>query len=178
MTTTSTVSLGTVSLDPFGNNNCYQSFRFFFKNEGGTFQHNISNAPLSPDSLGPDNATGVQSASATLANTPSGDDATTGFTSGVKISSATANRFIFDTADLDGATADVQVTLTDTSIGKDLHVRPSFISLNVNGTTRKRLMLDLFDESRTAVDINTTNFPAGKVFEVTAIGWMPSNAAP
>lgn len=173
MTTTATVSL-----DPFANNNCYQSFRFFFRNDSGTFKHNISNAPLSPDALGPDAATAIQNASATLANTPSGDDATTGFTNGVKISSAIANRFIFDTADLDGAKADAQVTLTDASIGKNLFVRPSFISQNVNGTTRKRLVLDLDDENQVAVDINSTNFTVGNVFEVTVIGWMPTNAAP
>lgn len=181
MTTTATVSsppLGTVSLDPFGNNNCYQSFRFWFKNDSGTFIHNISNAPLSPDVLGPDTATAIRNASATLTSTPSGDDATTGFTNGVKISSAVANRFIFDTADLDGAKADAQVTLTEATIGKNLIVRPSFISQNINGITRRRLVLDLDDENQSVVDINSTNFPAGKVFEVTVIGWMPTNAAP
>lgn len=73
-----------------------QCWQFRMRNNSGTLQHQIGRfgAPQSAGNL----IAKINGASTTYTNTPTGADASTAFAAGAKISSANANRIIFDTA--------------------------------------------------------------------------------
>jgi hypothetical protein len=122
-----------------------QMFALQIRNNGGTIEHRIvidnGNAVLPTANY----INKINGASATYATTPS-VAAGVGFTSGGGVLAASTNSFLFDTADQSQTVAfgmvqfDSYVTEADAlSVGLATH------SSNVNGTTRRRLIIGVRD---------------------------------
>lgn len=163
--------------DPIGgvlglNGGEWQAFMLRIQNTAGTLQHNFRN--LSKD-VSTSFVSGINGASSTLQNTPSGNDATTNFTAGVKISSASNQRLILESADLtSGASLNLLGTMRYQDIGTLVQMFVSTISLNVNGTTRNWLFIDTYNATTGAsFNLNTTNIPSGKQLQFQLMGFMP-----
>lgn len=148
-----------------------QSFVLRIINTAGTMQHRISDA--SESGAAGNFAACISGASPTLANTPTGSDASTAFVSGGKIGSATASIFWLNTASqkiADGLfMAQIVANTTDTA----LTVTPIVASIDINGVTRARLGLQLLDAATgVAVSISTANFDAGELVKILFYGYL------
>ena len=136
-----------------------QSFVVRLTNTAGTLQHQIL-SDVDSGALGSFSGK-ISGASATLANTPTGADASTAFVSGAKISSANTNALILNTnaqviADLI-ASAEIQAS----SAAADIVCYPRFFSRDVNGTTRIRLEILFFTMGGASFALTTANIAAG-----------------
>lgn len=132
-----------------------QSFRLTITNTGGTIQHAI-------DADGTGNASFFSSritgASTTLTNTPTGADAGTAFGTGGKISSASTNRFILNTAAQNSPRLQFSAVIVFNDTTTALNVEVITTSRNVNGATVVR------------PELVFTGDPAGAAFNLTTIG--------
>jgi hypothetical protein len=146
----------------------FQSFEFVLSNNGGTIQHLIR----SPAGGASNFAGKVTGASAANSNTPTGADASTAFVAGAKISSASTNRLILDTAAQTSADAMLfPPTISINSSGTVLTVKALFASVDVNGTTRNRLCLDFYNASSGA-GFNLTTLGLGLQLFIEFSGYL------
>lgn len=148
-----------------------QSFTLAIRNNGGTIEHKIiaDNSSLVA-SLFSDKVIG---ASATFATTPS-VAAGVDFTNGVGINGAATNQLVFNTAaQTDGQQSWGAGTVDGNNTGTSFPIVCwTAESLNVNGTTRRRLTLTVTDNSGTAVAFTTANIGSGKVVRFRFNGYL------
>lgn len=148
----------------------FQSFTLRLTNTAGTIQHRITDAN---GGVLPTYSNKVVNASVTLANSPTGTDATTAFASGGKISTTITNGFILDTASQSASDSLINSTIIFNSSGTALTCSVIFQNINVNGVTRTRPLFTFYNATTGAtVPINTTNLPAGKTIDVTFFGCL------
>jgi hypothetical protein len=89
---------------------------------------------------------GINGASSTLTNTPTGTDSSTAFDAGAKIGSGDTSAVWLDTADLTApadAMALVVISYNDSTV--DYVAMPYLASVNINGATRARLSIRLIN---------------------------------
>lgn len=87
----------------------------------------------------------ISGASSTPVTSPTGTDSSTAFASGGKISSVETARFILDTPALTAGQVTLEANIYFNNTGTNLTVYPSLNSNNVNGITRTRLCLELYN---------------------------------
>ena len=148
------------------------NFKLRITNTAGTLQHKIT-------SVGDNTAAGawvaaINGASATLANTPTGADASTAMASGGKISTGTPSAFILDTADHATATRMPGiVTISANTTGQPLMANLGIVSRDVNGVTRKRLELYTVDATTGAsFALSVANIAAGEIIDFIFDGYL------
>ena len=132
-------------------------------NTAGTLQHRIGSVG-DPTVAGPF-AASINGAVATLTNTPTGADGSTAFAAGGKVLSVATNVFALDT--LDHATQQnvpiLGCWVGRSTTGDSIQIYPRVISRDVNGVTRERLELALYDAATgNALAINTTTIGASE----------------
>ncbi len=164
--------------DLLGLGNCrWNAFLVTVTNTSGTLQHKIE----SPFGTSAFRAPAINGASATLANTPNGTDASTAFTSGAKVSSAGAHVLYFDTADITGslltgigAIASMNFDSGDATMTS---IRMFLTSININGSTRTRLNV-LHSRASDGVSLgwNTTDIASGASVKFYIAGFLPDYA--
>jgi hypothetical protein len=115
----------------------FTSFKLRIVNTAGTIQHRIGCA--SDSSVAGTLHETINSASATLGNTPTGADASTAMATGLKIGSASTHAIHFDTGvqvqtDFAGS---AEIVFNNT--GVDYTLIPQVASVNINGVTRVRM---------------------------------------
>lgn len=142
-----------------------QAFTLAITNSSGTLQHAIY-GQSGAIALG-NYSSRINNATASNTNTPTGTDSTTPFAGGGKISSVTANNFIFDTAAQTVGFTDAVATLEFNSTTNALAVRLQMLSQNVNGVTQYRPNLSFTNPTTgAAVNLTTANIPNGDTIEV------------
>lgn len=146
-----------------------QAFSLQILNDGGTIKHRIG--ALADASL-PGNFLGrVAGATGTPTPTPTGNDSSTAFAAGGKVSSTYPSMFVLDTVDQPTADQLVTAQVLVNQTGHPLTAWATILSLNVNGVTRSRLMVQVFDAaSGTPYDL--TSLPAGKVLVLGVTGYI------
>jgi hypothetical protein len=120
----------------------FTSFKIRIVNTAGTIQHRIGCA--SDSSVAGSLHGTINSASASLTNTPTGADGSTAMAAGLKIGSANTNVIYFDTAAQ--VQADFAVTCCEivaNNTGTALTLIPQVVNININGTTRIRMSFSL-----------------------------------
>lgn len=147
-----------------------QCFTLQITNTAGTLQHKIT-SDLQSAALGSFSGK-ISGASATLANTPTGADASTAFVSGGKISSANTNTFILNTNAQIVADQITLAVIGRNTTGTNLTVAPQFLSRDVNGTTRIRQELFFNAVSGAVFPLTTANITAGQLIEVRFFGML------
>jgi len=148
-----------------------QSFAINLTNTAGTLQH-YTNTAFENTALG-NFADKVSGASASAANTPTGADASTNFTSGWKISATDTERLVANTAAQTVADMIGSCVIEYNDTGTALVVYPVFASRNVNGTTQIRLEIGFRNASTGAkFPLTTANIAAGKVIAVKFVGYL------
>jgi hypothetical protein len=150
----------------------YQNFLIEITNTAGTIQHRIVSEY---GSLGASNfVSQVTGASITLANTPT-VDSTHDFASGLGIASTLAMFLVLNTAVLTLADFCLSAHMESfENVAKTICFRPVGFSSNVNGTTRLRPALRLWDATAAAdFSINTTNITSGSHLYIRVQGFLP-----
>ena len=142
-------------------------------NAAGTLKHSEFR-DASNTSLG-DYAGGLNNATSTITNTPTGSDGSTAMAAGMKISSASTNFMILDTdvpipADTFLIAAIIENTCSPSE--KSILCVPEIINRDVNGTTAKRFELIHKDTTGAAFALNTTNIASGKALKYQFIGML------
>ena len=151
-------------------NQLWQAFALQIYNDGGTIKHRIgsltdSAAPASFD-------TGINSASPVRTITPTGTDSFTAFVAGGKISSTYPSIFIFDTlAEQVIADQSIQCVVQHNGSGVVLTAWSFFLSQNVNGTTKTRLVVQFFGAAD-GTPYALTSLPVGKAITVGFSGFL------
>jgi hypothetical protein len=141
-----------------------QIFRFRLQNTSGTLQHQIGSLrDVTQNSTYANKITGSTSV---LNNTPTGNDATTAFVAGAKISSASSSIVIFNTASQTNSDnwSGFSQTALNTS-GTALNAYISTQTFNVNGVTRAYLIAE-FTDAATGADYDLTTLPSSKIIDV------------
>jgi hypothetical protein len=146
-----------------------QCFCLYIVNTSGKLQHSIYE-----DKGGGGNgyfSSRINAATSALTGTPTGSDDRTAFAAGGKVGSADACHFIFDTNAQVGANALMVAVLVNNSTGTAVNADVLFLSCNVNGIVRTRLVMQFRNAtSDAAFALNTTNIPAGKYLRVQFYG--------
>jgi hypothetical protein len=144
-----------------------QGFVLQLNNDAGTLKHAI----YSEDGGGAaaTYADKISGASTTPTATPTGDDASTNFAAGAKISSAATNALVLNTGGQTVATAILFASISLNDTGADLTVGARLVSRNINGTTAIRLEF-AFRNAGAAFALNTTNITNGQFIYVPFIG--------
>ncbi|GEM_PF-1178592 len=155
----------------------WNAFTFYIARIGATtdFRHYFRNTVTELGSL--PFAGAINGASTSVTTTPSGNDSTTAFAAGAKISSASTNRILLNTASMVeannasiAAIATMQTNTTDTDVRCVLARR----NVDVNGTTRYWLTLEFYDAAtHAAFNIDTTNFDTAEQVAVQVVGFLP-----
>jgi hypothetical protein len=148
------------------------SIRFNIQNSSGTLVHytyNVSNQAVNVGSY----TGGINGLSATITTTPTGADSSTAFATGVKIGSATTSYIWFDT----GAVSNTcyftgHIIENRASPSAPLNADISAQNLNINGTTRVRLVIGHKLDTGAVFAINTTNIASAKLISYNINGWM------
>ena len=142
-------------------------------NVGGTIKHRWLSPNLGVTELG---NWGEKFLNATTTNTttPSGTNSSTAFANGAKINSVNASQIIIDMAAQTTANALISsiIVFNNNTGTTGLLGAWSMENLNVNGTTRWRLQIYLYDEDQAAFNINTTNIASGKYIRILITGWF------
>ena len=142
-------------------------------NVGGTIKHRWLSPNLGVTELG---NWGEKFLNATTTNTttPSGTNSSTAFANGGKIDSGVAYSFIIDQAAQTSANALISsiIVFNNNTGTTGMLGGWSMENLNVNGTTRWRLQIYLYDEDLAAFNINTTNIASGKYIRILITGWF------
>ena len=146
-----------------------QAFTVQIVNDGGTIRHRMG--ALADASLACNFLTRVNGATGTLTATPTGADASTGFAAGGKISSTYPSMFVLDTASQPAADQLATAQLLYSQSGTALTAWATILSLNVNGVTRPRLMVQFFD-SASGTPYNLTALPSGKAIVLGVTGYI------
>lgn len=148
----------------------YQAFSIRLRNNSGTIEHRIGSLA---ESATPGNyASRIINATTNFTATPAGTDASTPFAAGAKISSAAANRLILDTNAQIGAGFTMKAGIQYNDAGTALTVWAYPISINVNGLTRARLILEFRDAATGAPFNLTTGLANGKILSLWVEGFM------
>lgn len=141
-----------------------QIFRFRLQNTSGTLQHQIGSLrDVTQNSTYANKITGSTSV---LNNTPTGNDATTAFVAGAKISSASPSIVIFNTASQtnpDNWSGFSQIALNTS--GTALNAYISTQTFNVNGVTRAYLIAE-FTNAATGADYDLTTLPSSEIIDI------------
>lgn len=145
-----------------------QGFILRITNNGGTIQHSIV-AENSTGAAG-NFSTKINGASATFQNTPTGADGSTAFTTGVKISSATAANLFFDTADQTVADALGVATIALNDTGTAINVIVGRVSIDINGVTRTRLRFRFTQDAAGGAGYGLTGMGVGTSIYVQFLG--------
>lgn len=152
-----------------------QSFILRIHNDAGTLKHAIYGEE-NGNSVG-SYSDAVISASATLTATPTGADATTAFATGVKIGSANTNSLILDTIEQAQPDNAGGAAISLNTSGTALTVQIYKISRDVNGVTRTRPELHLFNAATgAAFAITTANIADGKQIRIAFNGYLKAIA--
>lgn len=141
-------------------------------NDGGTLKHAMFGG-MATGGTGSflDRING--SPTATLTATPTGNDATTAFAAGGKISSADPFEFDFDTAAQSGSDGIGVVRISRNRTGTHLIPYSFMNGRNINGVTHPRLVLQFFDApSGGNFNLNTTNIASGEEFYVQIFAYL------
>ncbi len=147
-----------------------QCFALTLINSAGTLQHKITD----PGVNGATNfAAKVNGFSSTLANTPTGADASTAFVSGGKIGGTTTNLFWLDVPDQKAADGIMSAAIQFNSTATAVTVTAGFSSININGVTRTRLFFQFnADAGGSAFALTAANIAAGKAVQVLFNGYL------
>lgn len=148
-----------------------QRFQFQIRNNAGTLQHAIAASGLSDTAAYAGLVRKINAASGTWGNTPTGADASTAFATGGKISSATAFRFIFDTAAQTNNRMLAMPVVALETVGDAVKVFARTASIDVDGVTRNRLVFDFYNAGA-SWSLNTTNIAAGEAVYVQCEVWL------
>ncbi len=148
------------------------SVRFHIQNSSGTLVHytyNVSNQAVNVGSY----TGGINGLSATITTTPTGTDGSTDFATGVKVGSATTSYIWFDT----GAVANTcyftgHILENRASPSAPLNADFNAQNLNINGTTRVRLVISHKLDTGAVFAINTTNIASAKLIAYNINGFM------
>jgi hypothetical protein len=154
----------------------YTFFDLLFTNNAGTLQHKIT---LLDGSTASPFVAAINGASNVYTNTPTGPDSSTPFAAGLKIGSTFTNRIIFDTADVTGLESSCvfSAIVFFNETGTVQTASPSYASENVNGVTRKRIVISMGNAAvGGGPPIDTTTIPAGKNLFLQVVGFMPDYA--
>lgn len=150
----------------------FTSFKIRIVNTGGTIQHRIGCA--SDSSVAGSLHGTINSASASLTNTPTGADGSTAMAAGLKIGSANTNVIYFDTAAQ--VQADFAVTCCEivaNNTGTALTLIPQVVNININGTTRIRMAWSLQNATSAAnVAWATALNDAADLIDVVFAGYL------
>lgn len=147
------------------------NFSLLIANNSGTLQHKIT-APGQTGVAGTWTA-GINADSINYTNTPTGTDATTAFAAGAKVSSADPYLLVLDTAAQVAADVILDAKLTLNSTGTGYTVRPTTVSLNINGVTQNRLAFNLVNSTSGAnVNWATALGTSTWFLEVTFFGFI------
>jgi hypothetical protein len=149
-------------------------FIFQIANSGGTIKHQFRTTDLSAL---PEHVLGINGASSTLTNTPTGTDSSTAFDAGAKIGSGDTSAVWLDTADLTApadAMALVVISYNDSTV--DYVAMPYLASVNINGATRARLSIRLINPTTGAAVAWSTALGAAKTIRISAIAMLPDYA--
>lgn len=147
-----------------------QSFNLRIFNNGGTIQHRIG--ACGDSSVAGSFTAKVSGASTTLGNTPTGTDTSTAFATGGKIGNPSTSLFLLNTNAIVQADFDVDVKLVFNSSTTALTVWAYTVSSDVNGTTRRRLVVQFLNATSGAA-YNLTTLPSGAILEVVVRGFVP-----
>lgn len=148
-----------------------QAFEFDLNNNAGTLRHRIG--VLGAAGTAATYVDKITGASNSYGNTPTGADASTAFVNGVKIGSADTNTIYFDTAAQTQANFAGIATILFNSTGTRLTAWIFSHSININGTTRRRLAISFWDAATgAAFALNTTNIAASKSIQVTFLAFL------
>lgn len=150
-----------------------QSVVFEIGNVGGTIKHRWLSPNLGVTELG---NWGEKFLNATTTNTttPTGTNSSTAFANGAKLSSANASHIIFDMAAQTSANALISsiIVFNNNTGTAGLLGGWAMESVNVNGTTSRRLQILMYDSSQAAFNVNTTNVASGKTIRILITGWF------
>jgi len=146
--------------------------RFHIQNASGTLVHytyNVSNQAVNVGSY----TGGINGLSATITTTPTGTDSSTNFATGAKVGSATTSYVWFDT----GAVSNTcyftgHILENRASPSAPLNADFNAQNLNINGTTRVRLVISHKLDTGAVFAINTTNIASGKLIAYNINGFM------
>lgn len=147
----------------------WQAFGFKIINDGGTLKHAIGSqsdtaAPATFD-------TQINGASTVLTATPTGSDSSTAFAAGAKLSGSSASVVILDTPAQTLADQGVLAPILFNSSTVALTCWPQFVSYNVNGVTRSRLILQFFNATSGA-PYSLTSLSSGQGIVVGLSGFL------
>lgn len=151
------------------NGHILQHFTLEITNNAGTLQHRLVTSHIDAATAVPANLKqAIVGASATYQNTPTVSSGT-GF-GGVGVG-ITATHIYFDTAAQTPA-SNVSIASIEYYDGNNTRIRPSiaFDSINIGGTTRRRLAIQLSNDMTGAtVAVDTTLIPSGKTLSVKVL---------
>jgi hypothetical protein len=139
-----------------------QSFQLLLTNNGAAVCHIIRTDQLNGGSG--IRAGRINGATSALKVTANGNDATTAFSNGVKISSADNSILYFDTNAQDISTFEGTAVIEYNDSGTPaIRVAVGVSSANINGVTLNRLTFKFtIDGTGAAFNLNTTNIPGSK----------------
>jgi hypothetical protein len=148
------------------------SVRFSIQNSSGTLVHyayNVSNQAVNVGSY----TGGINGLSATITTTPTGTDGSTDFATGAKVGSATTSYIWFDTGAV-GNTCYFGGYIVENRASPSAPLNADFNAqnLNINGTTRVRLVINHKLDTGAVFAINTTNIASGKLISYNINGFM------
>jgi len=148
------------------------SVRFSIQNSSGTLVHyayNVSNQAVNVGSY----TGGINGLSATITTTPTGTDSSTDFATGAKVGSATTSYIWFDTGAV-GNTCYFGGYIVENRASPSAPLNADFNAqnLNINGTTRVRLVINHKLDTGAVFAINTTNIASGKLISYNINGFM------
>ena len=148
----------------------WQAFSLQIYNDGGTIKHRMGS--LTDSSFPANFVTRINGASPVRTTTPTGPDGSTAFVAGGKISSTYPSIFIFDTV-IQQAAADqsIQCIVLHNGSGTALTSWAFFLSSNVNGTTRDRLVVQLLNAAD-GTPYNLAGLPAGRAITLGFSGFL------
>ena len=150
-----------------------QSVVLEISNDSGTIKHRWLSPNLGVTELG-NWGEKFLNASTTNTTTPTGTNSSTAFANGAKLSSANASHIIIDMAAQTSANALISsIIIFNNNTGTaGLLGGWAMESVNVNGTTSRRLQILMYDSSQAAFNINTTNVASGKAIKILITGWF------
>jgi hypothetical protein len=149
----------------------YTQFTLEYAFDAGVEKHAIlqMNAHIA-ERLASSFATTISDPDSNLVTTPQGNDATTAFANGLKISSAATHVMIFDTGEQDFGEVSVTVDIARAiGLPSNLFVSPVIDTKNINGVTRRRLELHCFAGDN---PLNLTTFSTDDDLLLNVVGWL------
>lgn len=144
-----------------------QNFTLRLFNNAGTIQHSIGAA--GDATIASAYAGKVVGSTATLGNTPTGTDSSTAMATGGKISSASTNCFILNTAAQESSTYPVieGCGVTYNTTGTQVIAQGQITSRNVNSVTQRRLEIFYYNATTgAAFALGVGNIPNGTFLDV------------